>query len=251
MILLKMFTRKWWITTILVILGAALCVRLGIWQLDRLAQRRVFNAHVFAMQAMPPLNLPASVDLTAMEYRAVTASGTYDFENQVALRNQFNGDQYGYHLLTPLKLPDGEAILVDRGWIPSDGNSTPADWRKYDQTGPVTVQGQIRSEQTQPSFGSVADPTLAPGQTRLDFWIYVNLDRIKLQMPYSILPVYIQLDPDPGRTQPPIPFQPVLDLTEGPHQGYAIQWFSFATLLVAGYPFYLNYQEKHSEKQKT
>ncbi len=250
MIFLKMFTRKWILTTLLVIAGAAVCVRLGIWQLDRLAQRRVFNAHVFAMQAMPELSLPAQVDLTSMEYRAVTASGTYDFENQVALRNQFNGNEYGYHLLTPLKLSDGEAILVDRGWIPADGNSSPADWRKYDQPGQVTLHGEIRLEQTTPSFGSVADPTLAPNQTRLDFWVYVNLDRIKLQIPYPILPVYIQLNPDPGRSAPPVPFQPALDLTEGPHQGYAIQWFSFATLLVAGYPFYLNWQDKSSEKKQ-
>ncbi len=250
MILRKMFSRKWFITTLLVILGAALCARLGIWQLDRLAQRRIFNAHVFAMQALPALTLPAAVDLTTMEYRAVNATGTYDFENQVALRNQFNGDQYGYHLLTPLHLADGESILVDRGWIPSDGNSNPADWRRYDAPGPVTIHGIIRLEQTQPSFGSVADPTLAPGQTRLDFWVYVNLDRIAIQIPYPILPVYLQLDPDPGRTNPPIPFQPTLDLTEGPHQGYALQWFSFATLLLAGYPFFLRRQEKGPEKKK-
>lgn len=250
MIFLKMFSRKWIVTTLLVSLGAAICVRLGIWQLDRLAQRRVFNAHVFAMQASQELSLPASVDLTTMEYRAVHASGTYDFENQVALRNQFNGDQYGYHLLAPLLLADGEAVMVDRGWIPSDGNSEPADWSKYDQPGQISVDGEIRLEQTQPSFGSVADPTLAPGQTRLDFWVYVNLDRIGKQIPYPILPVYIQLNPDPSRTKPPIPFQPQLDLTEGPHQGYALQWFSFAALLVVGYPFYLRRQERDMEKNR-
>lgn len=250
MIFMKMFSRKWIITTLVVILGAAICVRLGIWQLDRLAQRRAFNAHVFAMQASPELNLPAAIDLTTMEYRAVRATGTYDFENQVALRNQFNGDQYGYHLLTPLRLADGEAVVVDRGWIPAGDNSTPADWRKYDQPGQVSVEGEVRLEQTQPSFGSVADPTLSPGQPRLDFWIYVNLDRIQKQIPYPILPVYIQLNLDPNQTKPPIPFQPQLDLTEGPHQGYALQWFSFATLLVVGYPFFLRKQERDMEKNK-
>ena len=83
----------------------------------------------------------------------------------------------------------------------------------------------------------------------MDFWIYVNLDRIKLQIPYSILPVYIQLDPDPSRTQPPIPFQPALDLTEGPHQSYAIQWFLFATILGVGYPFYIRRQEKRQQQE--
>jgi surfeit locus 1 family protein len=248
MILLKLVGRKWILTTVLVLVGAGICVGLGRWQLDRLAQRRVFNAHVNAVQAMAPLNLPANIDLTTMEWRAVRAVGNYDFAHQVGIRNQFNGDQYGYHLLTPMRLSDGESIVVDRGWIPAEGNSTPANWRKYDQPGSVSISGVIRLEQTQPSFGSVADPTLTPSQTGLDFWILVNLDRIQNQIPYPIEPVYVQQDPDPNKTDPPIPFQPQLDLTEGPHQDYALQWFSFAALLVLGYPFFIRWQESHSQK---
>ncbi len=244
MILLKLLSLKWLPITLLVVIAAMVCVGLGIWQLDRLAQRRVFNAHVHAMQALQPLILAAQDDLTNMEYRAVKVSGTYDFANQVAIRDQFNDNQYGYHLVTPLQLVDGEAILIDRGWIPSAGNSSSSDWRKYDQPGEVILNGVIRLSQTSPNLGGVPDPTLTPGQTRLDFWVYVNLDRIHEQMPYPIYPVYIQLDPDPSRTNPPIPYQPVLDLSEGPHQSYAIQWFSFATLLLVGYPFYLNRQDR-------
>ena len=239
----KVFSRKWILTTILVVAGAAVCVRLGIWQLDRLSQRRSFNAHVFAVQAMPTLDLPASDDMMAMEYRMARASGTYDFENQVAIRNQFYNDQYGFHLLTPLRLPDGEAVLVDRGWIPADGNAAPADWRNYDLPGEVTVSGIIRLSQTVPTFGGVPDPTLTPDQTRLDFWVYVNIERIAQQLPYRLLPIYLQPAPDPNRTDPPFPFQPTLDLSEGPHQGYALQWFSFAAILLVGYPFYLWKQE--------
>jgi surfeit locus 1 family protein len=243
MILLKMFSRKWLPITILILIAAILCGRLGIWQLSRLAERRVFNAHVLTVQAMQPLYLPAQVDLTTMEYRAVRLSGTYDFTNQVAIRDQFYNNQLGYHLLTPLNLVNAKVILIDRGWIPSSGNLTPSDWRKYDQPGEVPLNGVIRLSQTTTSFGSVSDPTLTPDQTRLDFWVYVNLDRIGKQMPYPILPVYVQLDPDPNRTEPPIPYQPELDLSEGPHQSYAIQWFSFGTLFLVGYPFYVRRQE--------
>src|SRR5262245_23591710 len=139
-----MFSRKWIPLSLLVIFGAILCVRLGIWQLDRLSQRRAFNAQVYAVRTQEPLQLPASEDLKTMEWRAVRAAGTYDFENQIALRNQYDGDRYGYHLLTPLLLADGEAVLVDRGWIPAEGNTEPTDWRKYDLHGPVAVNGIIR-----------------------------------------------------------------------------------------------------------
>lgn len=248
MIFRAMFSRSWIFTTLLVLVGGAVCVRLGIWQLDRLEQRRTFNAHVEAMWNAEPLTLTGQTtdDLTAMEYRAVQASGTYDFENQVVLRNRYFQDRYGYNLLTPLVLDDGSAVLVERGWIPADGNDLPVDWRKYDQPGTVTLHGQIRLGQAKPDLGGVPDPTLTPGQTRLDFWNIVNLERIQSQVPYPLLDVFVQPDIDPNDVEPPIPYQPEIELTEGPHLGYAGQWFTFAAILVLGYPFYL--RKKLEEK---
>lgn len=248
MLIKTMFTRKWLLTTLLVLFGAALCIRLGIWQLDRLAQRRAFNAHYLSVRAMPALDLNADAasDLVSMEYRAVAARGTYDFANQVALRNQYYDNQYGYHLLTPLRLDDGRAVLVDRGWIPPEGNDSLEGWTRYDGAAPARVEGMMRLGGTKIPFGANPDPALVPGQTRLDFWNFVNLERLAAQIPYPILPIYIQPNPEPGRVEPPIPYQPEIELTEGPHMGYAIQWFFFASLLLGGYPFYLRKQESAS-----
>ena len=243
MFLRKMLSRKWWFTTLLVLLGTALCVRLGIWQLDRLEGRRAFNAQVESMRAMDSLDMTnGDLDsLQTMEWRSVTVAGEYDFTNQIALRNRYNGDQYGYHLLTPL-LFSGKVVLVDRGWIPADGNSTPGDWRKYDENGMVTVQGQIRLGQGKPSFGGVPDALPADGSP-LWVWNNADIEKIALQMPYPMLSVYVQPDVDLNDDTPPIPFQPVVELTEGSHFGYALQWFTFATILFVGYPFYLRKQE--------
>ena len=243
MLLRKMFSRKWWFTTLLVLLGTALCVRLGIWQLDRLEGRRAFNSQVTSMREMPRLDLnkEGSELIAEMEWRAVTVTGEYDFANQIALRNRYNGDQYGYHLLTPLQY-NGMAVLVDRGWIPADGNSASSDWRKYDEPGEVTVTGQIRLGQGKPAYGGVADMLPADGSP---LWVWNNADveRIAHQIPYPILDIYIQPDVDPDNDLPPVPFQPEVELTEGSHFGYALQWFTFATILFVGYPFYLRKQE--------
>ncbi len=240
MIFRLIFSRRWLLTTFLVILGTGVCVRLGIWQLDRLEQRRAFNTHVLEMRSLPPLDLNNLADpntLVEMEYRAATARGKYDYTAQIALRNQYYEGQYGYHLLTPLLLDQNLAILVDRGWIPAEGNATPDDWRKYDEAETeVTVRGILR-------LGN-SERNVPANAMRLDFWKMVDLDRIAAQMPYPIAKVYLQLDPQEGRTQPPIPYQPTLDLSEGPHFGYSVQWFTFAAILLFGYPFYVRKQEQ-------
>lgn len=243
MLLRKIFSRKWWFTTLLVLLGTAVCIRLGIWQLDRLTGRRAFNAQVQNMRERAPLDLTSAEfdTLETMEWRAVTVTGEYDFANQIALRNQYNRDQYGYHLLTPL-LFSGTAVMVDRGWIPADGNSAPDDWRKYDETGVVTVTGQVRLGQAKPAFGGVPDALPADGSP-LWVWNNADIEKIALQQPYPVLNVYIQPDVEPDDTEPPIPYQPEIELTEGPHFGYALQWFTFAAILFLGYPFYLRKQE--------
>lgn len=91
--------------------------------------RRAFNTQVETMRAAAPLNLNESTpdDLASMEWRAVTVSGEYDFENQVALRDQYSEGVYGFHLITPL-LYNGTAVLVNR-WAqsPLKANSAPQD----------------------------------------------------------------------------------------------------------------------------
>jgi surfeit locus 1 family protein len=244
-----MFQRKWLIPTLFVLAGTALCFRLGIWQLDRLEQRRAFNQQFETMRSMPPLDLnqeqPSGI--VQMEWRPVRVQGEYDFANQVALRNQYYGSEYGYHLLTPLLFDSSSgsgqavAVLVDRGWIPAEGNDSAQDWNQYDEPGAVNLSGQIRLGQTKPAIGGVADALPADG-SRLATWSNADIERIAGQLPYPVLPIYIQPGVDPNDSVPPIPYQPTIEVTEGPHFGYALQWFTFATILLVGYPFYLRKQ---------
>jgi surfeit locus 1 family protein len=250
MLLLKMFQRKWLLATLLVLVGTALCIRLGIWQLDRLEQRRAFNAQYESARTQPVLDLNQErpADIAEMEWRPVEVTGEYDFANQIAIRNQYYGSEYGYHLLTPILFDPSTgsgqagAVLVDRGWIPAEGNSTPPDWRKYDEPGTVDLSGQIRVGSAKSALLGVSDPLPEDGE-KLEVWNNADLTRIAAQMPYPILPVYLQPEADLADTDPPIPFQPEVELTEGPHFGYALQWFTFATILFVGYPFFLRKQE--------
>jgi surfeit locus 1 family protein len=242
-VLRRMISLKWLFTTLLVFVGTAVCVRLGIWQLDRLEGRRAFNQQVESMWAAAPLdlNLETPNDISSMEWRAVTVTGEYDFENQVAMRNQYNDGIYGFHLITPL-LYNGKAVLVNRGWIPAESDSSPEDWRAYDETGQVTVTGQIRLGQGKPAFGGVADALPMDGSS-LAVWNNLDVEKMSGQFPYPILAIFIQPNVQKGDAEPPIPYQPEIELTEGSHFGYALQWFTFATILFLGYPFYLRKQD--------
>jgi surfeit locus 1 family protein len=247
-----MFSRRWWTTTILLLAGIGLTIRLGFWQVDRYHQNKAFADHLAAMQAATPLLMSGGLQpagLTGMEYRVAQATGTYDFTHQIAIRNQIWvqswGNETGYILVTPLVFPDGSAVLVDRGWIPLKYN-TRAAWGQFDIPGPIVVTGIIRLPALL-EMGGEPDPSLAPGQASLDFWNLIDLNRLQKQISYPILPVYIQQAPVGDSSSPPFPSLSNPDITSADtNAGYATMWFSFAGLLFFGYPFYLRKQAASS-----
>jgi surfeit locus 1 family protein len=120
---------------------------------------------------------------------------------------------------------------------------TSTDWSQYVEPGIVQVAGVIRASNSKPDYGRRADQIPVAGAGRLDLWNFANVEGISQQVPYSLLPVYIQQAPDPSWKALPYRTQPELDLSEGPHQGYAIQWFIFAAILGLGYPLFIRRQE--------
>lgn len=236
------FKPKYWLTTILVFIAAGVMIRLGIWQLDRLAQRREFNARVLEwvnadMVALGPNDLDQ--EFYDMEYLTVSITGEYDFEHQVSMRLRQNGTQAGVSLMTPLKVVGTNTyILVERGWIPQE-DAAREDWAQYDELGMVTVVGQIRRTELEPNFGSIANPTLEPGQTLLEGWYMADVAEMERQMGLTLVPdVYIQQLPDDSMVGFPVRQAQEVEITEGSHFSYAIQWFTFATILLVGYPIY-------------
>ena len=248
----QLFAPRWILTTVLVLAAVGVMVRLGLWQLDRLEQRRAFNARVQAQISAPPLDMNGELpvnDLPGMEFRQVVVTGSFDPYNEILLRGQYRDGLPGYHLLTPLVIEGSErAVLVDRGFIPLDEGS-PEARAKYAPGGTTTVRGVIQRTQSDRRFGA-PDPTLAPGDTRMDAWNAVRLDRIEHQMPYPLLPVYVALDETSAPEGGPYPQIEPPDLSEGSHFGYAIQWFSFAAVLGLGYPFFVRKMIEQGDREQ-
>ncbi len=97
-----------------------LLVRLGIWQLDRAAEKQAILDDIAAAEEVPPraLSLPLA-EVDALNYRKFVVRGEYLQGRDYLLDNQSQQGRVGYHVLTPLRLaawPE-QCVLVDRGWV--------------------------------------------------------------------------------------------------------------------------------------
>ena len=122
---------------VIALLIAATCIRLGVWQLDRLHARRERNALLLVARARPPLEVNGSLPADSARDRRLRAHGVYDYRHERLWRARSYQGVPGVDLVTPLRLVDGAAVLVDRGWAPSpDATATPATLPG--EAGPVT-----------------------------------------------------------------------------------------------------------------
>jgi surfeit locus 1 family protein len=219
-----------WAATVATLLALPLLLGLGFWQLDRARQKAELQA-AFAEQTQRRPAALAEVDPGAGRYRRVIATGWYDGNHQLLLDNQVRDGQPGYHVLTPLRLVQGSAILVNRGWLPL-GESRRALPEVSVTTEPLTVTGWL-AQPTQPGLrlGDAAGsdprwPRVVP---------YVDYDRLAILLGYPLWPAVILLEPDApaGYWRD---WQPRFG-GYGPerHQGYAVQWFALAAALVILY----------------
>lgn len=238
-----LFGRKYILMTLLVLAAMAVMARLGVWQLDRRQQRLARNADLVAKLNAAPLSLneaaaaaqwPLPEDRSAVRNLRASATGEFDFAHQVLLVQQNFQDQPGGHLVTPLVLDGSDkALLVDRGWIPA-ADIESGRWQQYTgESGLQTVLGFVQPSQI--LFGRAAEKAAqeAAPQGPTSQWYRIDVAALQSQMPYQLLPVFLLQAPGPeGNTALPYRSEPDVDLSEGPHLGYALQWFAFA--LVAG-----------------
>ncbi len=229
----------WLLSHLLVLALVVAMINLGLWQLRRLDDRQDRNASVTSRSELavePVAEMLGGLDYrqaAELEYRRVTASGTYLPGDEVLVLNRSFEGAPGSWVLTPLLLDDGTgAVMVNRGWI--NFALTQADDRSAvaPAGGPVLVEGVVRATSIAAGL-QVADP--ADGVLRA--LARPDLERLQRQLDYPILPGYVQLTSQTPAVVGGLPAPvPLPELDEGPHLSYAVQWFLFSTIALVGYP---------------
>lgn len=217
------------------LLAGAVFVRLGVWQLSRLAERRSVNRVALESRQLPVVSLEdGPVVALVLANRRVRLRGSYDHTRQIVLRDFVYQGAPGVRVVTPLRPVTGggdSAVLVLRGFVPAPDAMT-VELDSLDEPGEALVEGV-----------ALPFPVHEEGPGKLDrtgrtTWRRLDLATVRAELPYPVRAVYvIAARSDPGvpdnrRLGLPIRLQPP-PLDDGPHLDYAIQWFAFAVIAVA------------------
>ncbi len=214
------------------LLMAALFVRLGVWQLHRLHERREHNALVASRLAAQPVALSTLPrDSAQAHYLRVRLSGRYDFSHQIVYVDRIRDGAPGVHLVTPLHPDSGmgadTAVLVDRGWVySSDGASI--DQVQWNEPEHVAADGYVQE------FSTGRGPAVStPDHPERFRWLDPTAAAHRAGYPLFASYVILESGASQGAARPPVRV-PAPALDDGPHLSYAIQWFCFAAIALVG-----------------
>lgn len=211
--------------TLAAVLAVALFVVAGNWQHGRMERKLALRAQLDAATLVPPGSLPDDAVWTDWRFRPVLLTGRFDAGRQILIDNKVEAGRVGYHVVTPLLLADGRAVLVDRGFV-AGGVTRDVLPLVPPPAGAVTLRGRINI----PPAGYVELQRAAAQGV-----VWQNLDPLRFGQVSGlpVLPVVIeQLEPL-GADDRLARRWPAPDLGVDKHRIYMVQWYVFA-LLVGG-----------------
>jgi surfeit locus 1 family protein len=221
-------------------LAAAVTARLGWWQLDRAQQKIDLQARITArgsLSALPQADLPRTEPAAAdQHYRPVQLRGRWLEARTVYLDNRQMQGRQGFFVVTPLLLAPGDAVLVQRGWMPRDFQDRTRLQALPAQAGDVLVTGRLAPPPSR--LLALAGTEQGPIRQNLD------LTAMAGELGLALRPLSVQQTQPtvavPAEGQPSgaplddglLRAWPAVAVDVGKHHGYAFQWFSLSALLV-------------------
>jgi surfeit locus 1 family protein len=188
------------VTAVTLILVAGM-IRASVWQWDRHLQKEILIEKLNNTLQLEPISLAQLIHQSPtwaeLAFRRVKVSGSFDFEHEFLLRNRNLDGRAGSHVITPLKVDGTEMyVLVDRGFLPW-GRERKDERVKYQRSGQIELFGLIK-ESVPPKLLGPKDPPAGPLHPWVDQWLRIDVPHIQQQLPFTILPVYLETMQDPN-----------------------------------------------------
>jgi len=217
---------RWLALLVIVLLAATAMARLGQWQLDRARQESRA-----AEQARQPGRPAPILDVLrarqtftgAVADRLVVAEGRWDPQRQLLIPGRRLDGLTGLWVLTPLRLADGSAVAVVRGWVPEPGAAAAAPPPDAE----VSVTGRLRPAEPAADRAPGDSAGLPAGQLER-----VAVVQLIQRWPYPLLTGYLvqtgQTPPATGPAPKLVPSEPSGGGLALRNVSYALQWWLFA-----------------------
>lgn len=222
--------QRLWPVLAATVIGMAILITLGVWQVQRLQWKEALLAQLAANAAAPPVSLAEAAQRDDPEFVRVRFTGTYEHAAAKKMIATFERGQ-GWTVITPAVTADGYAVMVDRGRIPGQLGEA------FDKpAGDVAIEGVIRTYRNgQAMFDPENDP-----KANIWYWWDVPAMLAASGLPEGLkpYPYVVQLLPSAAAAPFPRPDEPKANLANN-HLGYALTWFGLAATLLAVAGFYV------------
>ncbi|HEV7416585.1 MAG TPA: SURF1 family protein, partial [Tianweitania sediminis] len=215
----------------LVVAAFALLLVLGTWQVQRMQWKEALLSRIEEQLSQQPLDL-AEVEAAQsrgdpIEYQPVTLSGQFEHERERHFFATHEG-QSGFYVYTPLRLADGRAVFVNRGFVPFDLKS-PSTRPAGQVAGTVSVTGLAREQPAaKPSW---LVPENDPAKN-IFYWKDLGAMASSAAVPGSILPFFVDADATSSPGGWPVGGVTMVNLPNN-HLQYAVTWYGLALALAA------------------
>lgn len=227
-------TRGWrfWLALVLVPVALAVLLSLGTWQVNRLYWKESLLAQIEERRHALPASM---VEIEALatsgrdvDYRHAAAAGVFLHDKERHFLATFEG-QSGFYVYTPLQLPDGRFLFVNRGFVPYDRKA--AESRPGSQPeGPQQITGLARARLAEKPSSLVPDNDET---ANIFYWKDLGRMAASVGLPADkVMPFFLDADATPNAAGLPRGGVTQIDLPNN-HLQYAITWYGLAFALVA------------------
>lgn len=213
--------------TLFAVAALTVLISLGVWQLGRREWKLTLIDRIEQSMKAEPIELAAALaeGMEQAEFRAVRVTGTFAHDKELYLMSH-RAETAGYEVITPLELPDGAPVLIDRGFVPAP-LVDPTTRAEGQLGGIVTITGWLRKSGERFWYTPEDDPSA-------NRWYARDAERMAAAKGLKLVaPIFVVADetPNPGGWP-----KGGMELNlRNQHLIYALTWFGLAAVLLGVY----------------